>query len=219
MVDPPTDSPRSRAPYRSDLRARHAATTRRTILDAATALFLERGYAATSIDTIAEAAGVGRSTVFTAAGGKPWLLKTAYDRAVVGDDEPVALAERPAARELEALTDPVAIVEAYVAIIAAAASRVSAIYEVVRVAADCDAEVAALWTDIHRQRLQGARRIADLLDLTGGLAEGLAVERAADVITVYNDPGVHSLLVRDREWPEQDYRSWFARALRHELIA
>jgi AcrR family transcriptional regulator len=209
---------RPRAPYRSELRARHAATTRATILDAATTLFLEGGYAATSIDAIAETAGVGRSTVFTAAGGKPWLLKTAYDRAVVGDDEPVALAERPAARRLDALSDPGEIVDSYVAIIAAAASRVSAIYEVVRVAADCDLEVGELWADIQRQRRDGARRIAELVARAGGLADGLSVDRAADVITVYNDPGVHGLLVRGRGWPEAEYRTWFARALRHELI-
>src|SRR5271163_1591362 len=84
-------------PYRSQLRAEQAEGTRQIVLEAATRLFVERGYAATSIDAIAEAAGVGRSTVFSAAGGKSWLLKTAYDRAIVGDDEPVPLLQRPAA--------------------------------------------------------------------------------------------------------------------------
>src|SRR6202012_1020222 len=82
-------------PYHSPLRAEQAAATRRLILDTATRLFVERGYAATSIDAIAQAAEIGRSTVFTAAGGKPQLLKAAYDRAVVGDDEQVPLAKRP----------------------------------------------------------------------------------------------------------------------------
>src|SRR5271163_4337566 len=89
--------PAKKSPYRSLLRTEQAAATRRLVLDAATRLFVERGYAATSIDAIAEAAGVGRSTVFAAAGGKSWLLKTAYDRAIVGDDEPVPLLQRPAA--------------------------------------------------------------------------------------------------------------------------
>jgi hypothetical protein len=48
--------------------------------------------------TASAAAGVGRSTVFTATGGKPWLLKTAYDRALAGDDELVPLAGRPEGR-------------------------------------------------------------------------------------------------------------------------
>ena len=59
--------PAKKSAYRSQLRAEQAAATRELVLDAATRLFVERGYAATSIAAIAEAAGVGRSTVFAAA--------------------------------------------------------------------------------------------------------------------------------------------------------
>src|ERR1700741_3590938 len=104
--------PAKRSPYRSRLRAEQAAVTRRLVLDAAPRLFLERGYVGTSIDAIAEEAGVGRSTVFAAAGGKPWLLKTAYDRAIVGDDEQVPFAERPEVRKLSAMSDPAEFVAA-----------------------------------------------------------------------------------------------------------
>lgn len=208
----------ARAPYRSALRARHAAATRVAILDAATELFTGRGYAATSIDAIATAAGVGRSTVFTAAGGKPWLLKTAYDRALAGDDEQLPLAERPEGRRLETLTDAAEIVAAYAAIIAAAQDRVSALSEVVRVAADSDAEVCALWQEIQQQRLTGARRIAGLLDAAGGLTDRLTTERAADIVTVYNDPGPHHQLVRTRGWSQGDFQEWLTRALHRELL-
>src|SRR6201992_986973 len=121
--------------YQSPLRAEQAAATRRLVLDAATRLFIERGCAATSIDLIAERAGVGRSTVFAAAGGKPWLLKTAYDRAVVGDDERVPFLERPQARKMLAMDDPVEVIDVYARLISDAERRVSAIYEVVRSAA------------------------------------------------------------------------------------
>src|SRR5262245_40947290 len=137
-----------RNPYRSRLRAEQAAATRQLVLDAATRLFVDRGYTGTSIDAIADEAGVGRSTVFAAAGGKPWLLKTAYDQAVAGDDEPIPVRERPYARRLFEMTDPGRIVDAYARFIAEAAQRVSAIYEVVRTAAGCDEEVDQLWADI-----------------------------------------------------------------------
>ncbi len=71
---------------------------------------------------IAETAGVGPWTVFSAAGGKPWLLKTAYGRAVVGNDEQVPLIERPEARQLFDTTDPDQIVAAYAGTISDAAS-------------------------------------------------------------------------------------------------
>ena len=81
----------SKRPYRSSLREEQARTTRRAIVEAGTALFVERGFAGTTVDAIAERAGVSRKTVFTSVGGKVGLLKLAIDWALVGDDEPVAL--------------------------------------------------------------------------------------------------------------------------------
>ena len=78
--------------YRSDLRTSQARETRRAIVAAASRLFVERGYGATTIDAVADAAGVSRKTVFTAVGGKVDLLKVALDWAVAGDDRPVAVA-------------------------------------------------------------------------------------------------------------------------------
>src|SRR6185437_15493406 len=120
---PVSRPPTKRNPYRSPLRAEQAAATRRLILDAATRLFVERGYAGTSIDAIADEAGVGRSTVFAAASGKSWLLKTAYDRAVAGDDEPIPVRERPYARHLFEMTDPGRIIDSYARFIAEAGQR------------------------------------------------------------------------------------------------
>jgi len=209
--------PAKRSPYRSRLRAEQAAATCRLVLDAATRLFLERGYAGTSIDAIAEEAGVGRSTVFAAAGGKAWLLKTAYDRAIVGDDEQVPFAERPEARKLFAMNDPTEIVTAYAGLLSDAERRVSAIYEVVRSAAAADPEVHELWTEIDRQRLAGAKRIATLLSGKGGLRKGLTVHRARDIIWIYNDPGLHHALVGIRGWRQNKYREWLADTLRYQL--
>ena len=63
--------------YRSTLRAAQARQTRRTVIAAATAVFVEHGFAGATIDAVAAAASVSRRTVFTAVGGKVELLKTA----------------------------------------------------------------------------------------------------------------------------------------------
>jgi AcrR family transcriptional regulator len=186
--------PAKKSAYRSQLRAEQAAATRELVLDAATRLFVERGYAATSIDAIAEAAGVGRSTVFAAAGGKSWLLKTAYDRAIVGDDEPVPLLQRPAARKLFDMSDPAEIV------------------------AGCDPEVDDLWREIGQQRLTGAEAFATLISERGGLRDGLAVDRARDIIWIFNDPTLHHALVRLRGWSQDHYRRWLTDNLQHQLL-
>ena len=87
-----------RRAYRSPLRQVQAKATRRRIIEAADRLFTEVGYGATSIDQIAETAGVGRATVFTAVGGKAAVLRAAYQVALLGDDEAAPLRERPWAR-------------------------------------------------------------------------------------------------------------------------
>src|SRR3984885_3706253 len=144
--------PAKKTPYRSQLRAEQAVATRELVLDAATRLFVERGYAATSIDAIAEAGGFARSTVFAGAGGKSWLLKPAYDRAIVGDDEPVPLLQRPAARKLFEMSDTAEIVVGHARIVAEAAERASAICEAIHAAAGCDPEVDDLWGEIGHKR-------------------------------------------------------------------
>ena len=51
-------------PYRQKLRAEHQAETRQRIIEAAVSLHLERGPAQTSINAVAERAGVNRVTVY-----------------------------------------------------------------------------------------------------------------------------------------------------------
>src|SRR5215813_14887744 len=92
--------------YSSQVRDDQARRTRQAVVTAARELFLAQGYAATTIDAIAEAAHVSRRTVFNSAGGKAALLKLAMDWAIVGDDEPIPLAERPAVKAIQAESDP-----------------------------------------------------------------------------------------------------------------
>ena len=84
-------------PYRAPRRAEQAAATREAIITAASRLFGENGYAATTMAAIAAAARVTPKSVYSLA-EKPQLLLLAVDRAIVGDDEPTPLADRPGLR-------------------------------------------------------------------------------------------------------------------------
>src|SRR5687768_10475433 len=92
--------------YISPLRASGARATRRLVLDAARTLFIEQGYVATTVDQIAERAGVSKPTVFTAVGSKRVLLKELRDIALAGDDEPVPVPQRPWVQEVLGEPDP-----------------------------------------------------------------------------------------------------------------
>jgi AcrR family transcriptional regulator len=188
------------------------------VIAAAARLFSERGYVATSVDDIAAAAGVSRATVFTAVGGKPALLKTALDVAIVGDDQPVALPDRPRSRAVKAETDARRYLALYAGIAAEIGGRAGAIYEAVRGAAGADPAARALWLDHQAQRRQGgANVIRDLLG-KAELRSGLEPEAAADIVWVLNDPGLHRLLVQERGWTPEQFEAWLADTLQRQLL-
>src|SRR5687767_8498193 len=89
-----SESAPSRRAYRSPLRARRAVETRNALLDAARELFTTAGWAGTGMRDVAAAAGVATETVYTYFPSKRALFQAVGDLAVVGDDQPVALAER-----------------------------------------------------------------------------------------------------------------------------
>lgn len=80
--------------YSSAWRAQQAAETRTAVLDAARELFAEHGWSATGMRDVARATGGSVETVYAHFGSKTDVLRAAIDIAVVGDAEPVPLAER-----------------------------------------------------------------------------------------------------------------------------
>ena len=139
------------------LRRAKAAATRLAVIEAARRCFVDAGYAGATVQAIADAAGVSRATVFNAVGGKAALLKAAYDVATVGDDEPVPIPQRPAAVATRLEPDPRRAIAIYAGMIADIGERLAPIYEVFRAASLSDPEVRALWQEIQRERLKGAR--------------------------------------------------------------
>src|SRR5258708_3142778 len=74
-VKPGAPQAHTRRRYNAPRRREAAQTTRRAIVAAATRLFVERGYAATNMAAIAEAAGVSHETVHATFGPKPALFR------------------------------------------------------------------------------------------------------------------------------------------------
>lgn len=204
--------------YESPLRKAQAQSTRMLVLDAARRLFAERGYVATSVDEIARAAGVGRATVFASVGGKPALLKQAYDVGLVGDDQPVSLPDRPRSRAIRSDPDPYRLLAGYAELATEIAGRIAGIYEAVRQASGADREARALWVEILRQRRAGMDNLVRDLTAKGPLRDGLDARRAADIAWVFTDPLLYTMLVMQRGWSPEHYRSWFAETLQSQLL-
>ena len=208
----------SRRPYRSAVREESARRTRQAVVTAAAELFTTRGYAATSLADVAVQAGVARPTVFAAFGSKPALLARVLDEAISGDDEPVAVRDRPWFRPVWAATDPVSVLDAYAAVCALIARRAEAVLEAVRRASDAAPEVAELWQRVLDNRVAGARMALDHLVTVGALRPGLSFERAVDALWVLNDPSHPAALVGRRGWSEEEFRTWLSGQMRAAVV-
>lgn len=208
----------ARRPYRSTLREEQARATRRAIVEAGAALFVERGFAGTTVDAIAERAGVSRKTVFTSVGGKVAVLKDAFDWALAGDDEPVPLGDRPAVRDFLTETDPATAVEKWARVMSEIAGRLAYIHPALVAAADVDPEAAELNETSERNRLHGARTFVRHLREVGGLREDVSVKRGAAVAALLMDPLGYRRLVLGDGWREKEYAAWVARMAAASLL-
>jgi AcrR family transcriptional regulator len=200
------------------LRKAKAKETQATVVAAAGTLFVERGYQGTSIQAVADLAGVSRATVFNSVGGKPALLRIAYDVATVGDVEPVPLPQRPEARAVVDEPDSVRAVELYAAMATNVSGRLVGIYEVFRAAAGADPEIRREWDQIQEERLGGARGFVRILAAKGPLQTGLDVEHAGDVMWTLIDTSLYQRLVVERGWVPEEFQVWLARRIRTELL-
>lgn len=191
--------------YRSTTRDERARATRRAVVAAAAELFVRDGWTATTLDAVAAAAGVSRRTVVNVAGGKPALLSLAWDHTLLGDDEPVPMAQRPAFARILASTDPAAAVAAWVDMVVEIQGRVAPLAAVIEAAADIDADVTALRDRAESERLAGARAFAaHLATLDADLDPG----PAADLVWTLDDGTSYRRLVVLRGWPVARYRDW-----------
>ena len=204
--------------YSSQLRAAHGRETRRLIVSAAARLFTDHGFTRTTVDAIAEEAGVSRKTVFSAVGGKAELLKLALDWAIVGDDEPIALEHRPALSATKQATDPAAIIRGWVEVVTTIAARVAGLTAALAGAATADDDARQLWNQSQRQRLTGARAFIDHLAAHGGLRAGLSPDHAADIAWLHSDPAIYRRLVIERGWTRPDFEAWLLRAITSQLL-
>lgn len=204
--------------YVSHVRQAQAEATRRSIVLAASELFVELGYSATTISGVAERARVSRRTVFSAVGGKPALLTLAWDWAVAGDDRPVMMADRAVVTSMLAESDPQRLVGMWVAFITDVAMRSAALWRVLEIAADIDSDVAELRDTVDRQRHGGARSFVDHLAKQGGLRRTVTRAQAAEWCCAHMTSALYRELVLLQDWPVARYRQWLTHTISAALL-
>jgi AcrR family transcriptional regulator len=203
------------APRRTQARTRLA---RAAVIEAARALFLERGYGATTIEAISERADVPPATLYRLFSSKLGILEALLDVSIAGDDEAVPMAERPEVRAQLAQPDPRSQLAGFAGVTARINTRVAPLYRILVSAAGADPDAAALLDDLTRQRQAGQRLIARSLARTGALRPPLRERDAADIIHALMSPEIYRLLVVDRGWKPERYEQWLASTLAEQLL-
>jgi AcrR family transcriptional regulator len=188
------------------------------VLEASRKLFLDRGYAATTIGAISEACGVPAPTVYRLFTSKLGLLKALIDRAVTGDDDSTPLPQRPRVRGLLADPDPQRLLAGVATLAREVNDREQGAYPILASAASSDRAAAELLAAYNEQRQRGQGEVARSLARMGALRPGISERDAADIIHAIVSPDMYRLLTRERGWSADRFEHWLAGTLTELLL-
>jgi AcrR family transcriptional regulator len=191
---------------------------RAAVVRAARALFLERGYAAATIEAISGTSDVPPATVYRLFSSKLGILKALLDVSIAGDDQAAPVQDRANAQALFADADPARQLAGFAGLCRQINARSAPAYQILLGAAGADPEAAALLAEYTRQRQQGQGQIARSLARIGALRPELNQRDAADIIHALMSPEVYRLLVGDRGWPPGRYEQWLTGVLIGQLL-
>jgi AcrR family transcriptional regulator len=198
-------------------RAEKARATQRQIVDAATRLFLERGYVPTTIDAIAQAADVAVETVYARFGNKTGLMVAVKEAAVTEGGE-VPLEERPELATLAAETDQRRQLRFAAALSRAMLQRISPVYALLREAAGTDEALRQhLAAEIDRRR-RFQRTVMALVCARGPLRGQLALDQAAETYSALANPDLYLLVTIHHGWTPEHFEGWLAESLQVLLL-
>jgi AcrR family transcriptional regulator len=196
-------------------RSEKAAATRARMLDAAYAQFCELGFRATTMDAIAQRAGVAVQTLYFTFHTKDELLQAVHDRTVLGD---AALPPPLQQWHLDAVAEPDArrAVRLIVAGISTILARVAPMLPVFDAVAQDPAGA------VHRQaedlRHSGYADLLTELEAKAPLRPGLDRDHAIDALFVLIGPPIYRSLVIERGWTPTEWIDWTTALLRRELF-
>jgi AcrR family transcriptional regulator len=198
----------SKRAYDSSSRRDGAEATHGAILKAARALFCEKGYAATTMPAIAEAAGIALDTVYASVGKKPAVFALLVEAAISGTDAAIPAEERNYVRPIKAEPDAARKLALYAAALRPIQMRLAPLFSVLQEAAPLDAGLGALWKSIAERRAKNMKLLAVDLAATGKLRRDLSIEMVADILWAMNSPEYFLMLVRERGWEPEEFERW-----------
>jgi AcrR family transcriptional regulator len=205
----PTARSVKRRRYDASGRREQARVNREAILEAARRLFLDGGFTATTIASIAAQAQVSPDTIYKSFGGKPGLVRALCERALEGAGPVPAEQRSDAMQAVE--DDPRRLLRGLGTLTTEVAPRIAPLLLLLASAAEIDAEMAGLRADLDAARLVRMTHVA-------GTVAGVSVAGAAEIMWTYSSPELYGLLVVTRGWTPERFGDFVGESLVSALL-
>jgi AcrR family transcriptional regulator len=202
--------------YSSALRDEQAARTRTRILDAASDLFLERGYGRTTMKDIADLAGVARDTVHAVFGSKARVLTALIDLRLVPDGSVASVRERPDALAVRDEIDQRKQIELFATFITGISTQLRPVFEILRTASAVESEMAHVFEEMDRFRMKNMQTYAKWIAARGPLR--VTTRRAGEIIWTLASPDVGRMLCDEVGWTQTQHARWLCDTLTRTLL-
>ena len=199
-------------------REERARERRQRVVDAATRLFGEHGYVATTIEAIAREAAVAPATVYQAFGTKQAILARILDVTIAGDAGPAALLDRDWVRQAARHPDPRQRLALIVRHTSQVAARTAPVKDLMRDAAAADPAVRRLLLEDDQRRYLTQQALVDLVIGADSLRPGCDRDHAvATFFALVNSHG-YQVLAAQLGWSPDDWQRWLTGVLDRELF-
>ena len=205
-----------RRSYDGSRRREQASRTREAIIAAARHRFLDQGYAATTIGSIAADANASIDTLYKSFGGKAGLLRVLCEQALQGAG-PTPAEDRSDAMQASS-TDPATMLRGLGTLTTEVAPRIAPLLLLLATAAETDITIARLRAELDAARLARMTTVARTLAAKTPLRGGLSIEDAAEIMWTYSSPELYGLLVGNRRWSPDRYGQFVGQSLVDALL-
>jgi AcrR family transcriptional regulator len=202
--------------YSSAVREEQAARTRTRILDAAAELFLERGYARTTMKDIAVQADVARDTVHAIFGSKARVLTALIDHRLVPDGSVTNVTQLPEALAIKAEVDQRKQIELFAKFIAGISTELRPVFEILRTASAVEPEMAKVFEEMDQFRMNNMQTYASWIAARGPLR--VSTRQAGEIIWALASLDVARMLCDELGWTESQHARWLSDTLIRTLL-